>query len=445
MKMITKFFRKYINLIKRKKKLKFFLIFLVIFTIARIAAAIYTFNFKYSDKETVKEVMIISLKKVEDTKISYNVRYNGNNFILNIYSRNDEVLDKEKYANFKYADKVKVSGKIQISKLLNNPNEFDYKKYLNSNNIVANINTYSATKLGKKNGIFLLSAIYDLKEKVGKKVDENLNKENAPLFKSMIYGDKLDMSEYIMEVLRKNGLSHVISVSGTNLSYLIMVFAFLFSDKKTKKDYSYLYIAIITIFVIFSNFSISIIRAGIMNIVSIISRKKNIHLKKFTSTAISFLVIFLHNPYSIFNTSTIFSYLAVISIILFENVIRSFLCLKLKKILNYKYIEKSNFKKNVFFLLMFVIQGVALHFSVQVLILPVQIYTYGSISLTSVISNVVLTPVILSLFLVRIFISCFLLYSICIKYIILIRKFSFNCICYSFETITKYIFKYIFT
>lgn len=412
--------KKYINLLKRKKKLKIFFTSLLIFSVVRIGISIYTFNFKFKDKETVKEVMILSLKSVEETKISYNVRYKKSNFILNIYSRNEEALDKEKFANFKYADKVKITGKISIPKLLNNPNEFNYKRYLNSNNIVANINTYSASKEGKKNGIFILKIMYDLKEKIGKKVEDSLTEENAVLFKSMIYGDRLKMQEDIVEVLRKNGLSHIISVSGTNLLYLLMILGFIFSQKEIKKDYSYLYITIISLFVIFSSFSISIIRAGIMNIVSIIARKKNIHLKKFTSTFISFLVIFLYNPYSIFNTSTIFSYLAVISIILFKNVIESFLCLKLKKLLKYKYVEKSKLKQNIFFFLKFVINSLSLYLAVQVLVLPVQIYTYGSFSLTSVISNVMLVPVILSTFLIRFFMPYFFICSVFVKYTIFI-------------------------
>ena len=56
---------------------------------------------------------------------------------------------------YKYGDVLSLRGKIVIPEKLGNPYEFDYKKYLNSKNIVAQISTYDVEVVDvKKSNIF---------------------------------------------------------------------------------------------------------------------------------------------------------------------------------------------------------------------------------------------------------------------------------------------------
>ena len=113
-------------------------IFICIVFVFRLCFLIYNFNFKYQTMENTEtfQVMVIELQTVTDKKISYLVKYDNNKFILNIYTNNynTERISKE-FLSYKYGDILQLSGKITIPSKLNNPYEFDYKKYLNSNNI----------------------------------------------------------------------------------------------------------------------------------------------------------------------------------------------------------------------------------------------------------------------------------------------------------------------
>lgn len=392
-----KLVKKYIKLTKRKRVVMFFVIFLILF---QTLTHIYDFNFKYKEKDTVKEVMVLSLKKVEDKKVSYLVRYNKNNFILTIYSRNEEKDIDKKYLNFKYADKLKIMGEISIPKKLGNPNEFDYKRYLNSKAIVGNISTYSASKIGEKQGIILFKMVYELKEKVSEKIKNNFNQKEAGLLSSMLYGDSLDMDEEIKNDLASNGLSHIVSVSGINISYLLMIISYFFETKEGKKEHPYITIIIVVLFVIFSGMQISVLRAGIMNVAGSIAKIQKKKLKKYTLCIISLICIVIYNPYSIFNVSTIFSYLAVFSIITYNKIIESFFDIKLKKLLKFKYVEKNKLKRGIYNIFKYIIKILSLYISVQIFTLPVQLYYYGYFSLTQVFSNILLSPLISAIFLI---------------------------------------------
>ena len=65
--------------------------------------------------------------------MSYIVKYDKNNFLLNIFKNDeDKNIEKSEKDVLKYGDILVVRGKISIPELLGNPYEINYKKNLNS-------------------------------------------------------------------------------------------------------------------------------------------------------------------------------------------------------------------------------------------------------------------------------------------------------------------------
>ena len=379
-----------------KNKKIIFLVIAIILFVARVLYFIYTFNFKYSEDEVVKNVMVIELKEITDDKVTYLVRYDKNNFLLNIYGSVGKEFDEKKYTSFNYADKLKINGKLNIPKLLHNPNEFNYKRYLNSNKIVGVINTYRAEKIGEKYGNILLKCIYSYRDLVKEKITSNLSNDKAGLLISMIYGDTTYLEEDIDENLNINGMSHVTAVSGANISYILLVISSLFDEKNKKESKIGLFLSIIIIllFCTLASFSASVLRAGIMNIVILVFKYYNVKIKKYFALLFSALILVIYNPYIIFNISFILSYLAVLSIITFFSEISSFLDVKLKKVLKYNYVENNKIKVTVYNIFNCINKILSMYISVQVFVLPVQIYYFNEFSFTSFLANIILYPVV---------------------------------------------------
>lgn len=114
-----------------KKNRKIIVITGIIILLLSLINSIYKFNFKYKSEDNFskKYCMVIRIEKVEEEKITYLVKYNNNNFLLNIYK--SESVELKELANFTYGDVISLSGKIIIPSKLNNPYEFNYKLYLN--------------------------------------------------------------------------------------------------------------------------------------------------------------------------------------------------------------------------------------------------------------------------------------------------------------------------
>ena len=176
-----------------------------------------------------------------------------------------------------------------------------------------------------------------------------------------------------------------------------------------------------------SSLTISVLRAGIMSIISILNKKYKLRLGKYTIFSISLYITYLYNPFSIFSISCIFSYLAILSIIVYQNEINSYLDIFIKKIINYSYYNNSSYKKVLYQIFTILNRILAVYLSVQILVLPVQIYYFSKIELISVISNILFYPIIFLLVLI----ACLIFF---LSFIPIISTFLFNC-----ETLLLYL------
>ncbi|MDD2376206.1 MAG: ComEC/Rec2 family competence protein [Clostridia bacterium] len=395
---------KYIN------KHKYLVIIItIVLIITRIIFSVYLFNYKYTNEEYNKNIslLILSKEKQTETYISYLVKIKEekkftDRFILNIYkdkniiTQTDEEIYYMNYSNFKYGDIVKIKGKIVIPKSLNNLHEFDYKKYLNSKNIVATIMTYEAVKEDKLK-FNILTYIYKFRENLESKIDSKLPYIEANLFKSMIYGDDSNLDEDIKISFTKLGLSHLLAVSGSNVGIVILIFTFIFKKFKTNKVISFVVISIfIFVFCAISEFEISVIRASIISIIYLLTSLISIKLNVFFSIILAIFLIIIYNPFCIFNISFILSFSAFIGIILFNNQINSLFEVCIIKIIGYNNVKKIKVNEStlgiliVYKLLKLLSMILSLYFSVQILILPIQIYIFNSFTFISILSNIVI-------------------------------------------------------
>lgn len=291
---------------------------------------------------------------------------------------------------YKYGDVLSLRGKIVIPEKLGNPYEFDYKKYLNSKNIISQISTYDVELVNVKKSNIFLKIIYSFKDRVSYRIDSIMPEIESNLFKSMLYGDDKFLDEDIKEDFEKSGLSHLLAVSGSNLAMIMMII--LYISKKMNKNISVIFVVIIGyILCAFCSFEMSILRASIFLVISTSFKNKEKSLNIYLKIFLSFLCIVIYNPYSVFNIGMIMSYLAVISIVMFQSKILSFLDIRLKTILGIKYVKPKKFKKVIYNIVYTIILSLSFTLSVQILLFPIQIYFFNSFTLISFLSNLVIS------------------------------------------------------
>lgn len=270
------------------------------------------------DKEITLKCTIISNKQEKQYTNVYKVRVNdavvdgrkilnSSNTKLLLYVKNNQDLN--------YGQEIIVKGNFSLAEGQRNYKGFNYRKYLYSQGIYGIINANSKdVKIlngNKVNILFLLSN--NLKLKIIENCKKILDENHAGVLIGMLIGDVDNITDETKEAFKDASLTHLLAVSGSNVSYIIVAVLYLMEKLKANKREANV-IAIITVmfFVIITGMSSSVIRAGIMGIIMLSSKIFYKKLDVYTSIACSLLLILLYNPYSILDIGLQLSFLGTL-------------------------------------------------------------------------------------------------------------------------------------
>lgn len=336
----------------------------------------YKYDTMYFSEEEIQEYcIVIGGKEEKEYKNLYKVKIvNSKNKKRNgtrLYLRVDKKTDIE------LGDMLFVKGSYIEPDVDRNERGFNYKEYLKTLEIygTVEINHYKVIKKGRINKLILYTA--RLKEILKSNISKVIKKEeNKNLLIAMILGDTEDLSEELKTDFLDSNLYHILSVSGGQVSNIIIGITILFRLLKIhKKIMDVLCIVILIEFMFLTGLTPSIIRACIMCIISLIS---GLIIRRYdiaNSLGISLLIILMNNPFVINSLSVLLSYFGFLGII----VLGSFTIKEVNKVI------KNNILR---YILNIVISSVA----AQIFIFPIILYVFGTISLTFIFSNLLIIP-----------------------------------------------------
>ena len=317
---------------------------------------------------------IVSEKEEKDYTYIYKIKIKeiNNNKVRN---KNFYISVKKK-TNYKleYADEILFEGEYIKPEVQRNYKGFNYSMYLKSEGIYGTIRIDKEIKVLRKNN---LNVITIMANKLRNQIINNANKIFPNNSKGVFLGILLGYDEYISDEIKQNfsdsSLSHLLAVSGAHVSYVVLGMFILFKYIKIPKKFNKIFSCILLIFYLYIiNFTPSVTRAVIMSIISII--QVILYRKQDIATTISFssLLILISNPYKILNIGFLLSYAGTVGIIVFS---KKFEELKEEKIK----IKLLKTMKSMCFVTI----------SAQILILPITIYYFNTISATFIISNII--------------------------------------------------------
>ena len=348
------------------------------------------------------EAVIVQDGTDKEYKDTYKIKTNINNKKVYFYLDVKKTIKQE----LEYGDKIYFEGKYKMPEIQRNYKGFDYNKYLKQKNILGTIEVEKIVLKDKKQ----LNEIFILTNNISAEIEEKMQK----LLTGDIYGLAIGLSigntEFIDEKLEENfknaGLLHILAVSGTHMTYLILGTSIVFKNIIGKKKTYILSIFTILLYILITGFSASICRAAIMGIVMLIS--KIIYRKNdvWTSIGISLIVLLIYNPYLILDLGLQLSYGGTIGIILYQKHISKFLEKKLVKE------EKS--EKVLSKILKLVIEIISVTISAQIVIIPIMIYTLNTVNTYFLISNLlaglIIGPltILCFIFVISIFVNSYL-------------------------------------
>lgn len=353
-----------ILLITKNKKIIVILICLII-SIGYVSILENKYS-KISDMPIKEMVTIISdiqekeYKKVCTAKI---VR-NNKKILINIKMSQD-------IPSIKYGDSLYIEGEFKQPEEARNYKGYNYKQYLKTKKIIGTVELEKVKILKSSNGSF----IHNIQKYIRDTINGTLTDEEGNLLLAILLGDKDKLSEDIQESFKTSNLSHMLAVSGAHVSYIILGLTYVLQNSIIgKKNGKIVCIIFLLAFMAITNFTPSVTRACIMAILtlfsSIIYRKSDVY----TNISVAALITLIFNPYSLLDLGFQLSYGGTIGIIIFIKRIQE---------------KKSNSK-----VINYIKQMALVSVYANIIIIPIMMYHFNTVSLTFIISNIMASPIL---------------------------------------------------
>ena len=217
----------------------------VAFLILALASRIFLF---YSQKTEYRDGEQISFT----TTVSSTPKFSGNwqNFSVNLQSGETVFIQAVGYPEYRYGDKLLISGKLKV-------------KLLTDNRTILTL-SFPKISLVKNSENYFLAIINSVRQKIINSFQANLPKDSAALLLGIVFGIKEDFSRTFLQNLKTVGVMHVIAASGMNVTMVAGFFFYIFSLVLRRQIAIFLSVAGIIFYDFLAGFQASIIRASIM-------------------------------------------------------------------------------------------------------------------------------------------------------------------------------------
>ena len=177
------------------------------------------------------------------------------------------LLSKEERAA--YGDTITTTCLLEAPQPID---DFLYDKYLSRFGMYSICAFPKSVSITKAHEESVLKRLFSFRSYMEQNIDRALPEPESSLLKGILLGDKKGLGTELTEVFRRTGLSHIVALSGFNISILVGLFLALGPYLLLSRRQLFFAISIaIVLFVIMTGASPSVVRAGIMGWIILLS------------------------------------------------------------------------------------------------------------------------------------------------------------------------------
>jgi competence protein ComEC len=287
-------------------------------------------------------------------------------------------VPKKQKTKIEVGNKVKAFETPKILQNALNPNQFDYSKYLKNQNVFHQIKIKDTNTISVSTDTNFYYYINLIKSKLLKSYDVNsFKKDNYNLLMALLFGEKTELSKEISTNYTQAGIIHILAISGLHIALIYGIVLWLTKPLlRFKKGKLYIFLislCILWFYAILAGFSASIVRAAVMFSVVAFAKIVNRPANIYNSLAVSALLLLLYNPNYLFDVGFQLSFAAVLSIVIFQPLVR-----------------KYSYSKNL--IILKIKELLLISIVAQIGVLPLILYYFGQFPLLFLLANLIAIP-----------------------------------------------------
>ena len=307
------------------------------------------------------------------------------------------IFESENIEIPKIGEKIILTGKFRHFESATNPGQFDSKNYYYSKNIYGKLTNVSILFRGAKYN-YVLEGLFRLRETLKKHIYSLYSDKEASILCDLLLGDKSEIEADIKSLYQRNGISHILSISGLHISIIGMgLYSLLKKIRIPIKVSAFISMSFMIFYCLLTGMSISAVRAVTMFLLRLLGEMLGRTYDSLTSTALAGIALIIISPSNISSTSYLLSFSAIMGITCLSPAI-----LRLVKdyyVLNIKrpelYIAPSRFpfiKEKIKLCLSYFGSMFISSLSITLTTLPISLYYFYEVPVYGVFLNLIILP-----------------------------------------------------
>lgn len=282
------------------------------------------------DYDSGRVRFVLTSENIVTMKDSFNV---AGDVIVRIFKSGQKVEDNAK--ELEEGDRVSLIGRISTPQPMRNPDEFDYKRYLQLQGIdkIFTVNGYNFYEVMSKENLnfFEKYIVYPAKKFSLNNINKFVPGDEGAFLKAIVTGERTDITREMKVDFVNAGVMHLIAVSGLNIAYVIIFLTILFSVLRIPQPYRLILIVILLLFYcVFTGSSPSIVRATFMGIFVLVGFQIQRKIVIYNLLGFAGLIMLVYDSKQLFDPSFILSFGAVLSIIFLYKRFEDYIVVRMK-------------------------------------------------------------------------------------------------------------------
>lgn len=313
--------------------------------------------------------VLVNESDVRDTQIRLTIQPAG--------FKNKIIAVAPAYGDYKYGDELKVNGTLEWPKnfITDTGKVFNYQKYLEKDGVFFLINKAEVEKIGEGNGHKVVASLLNTKLWFVSRLNKLLPEPESSLLAGLVVGEKQALGTEWNERFRTVGLSHIVVLSGYNLSVVAENILRVAGLLLTKNLSLLAGAGGIIAFALMVGGGATVFRASLMALIALLARATGRVYQATIALVVAGVIMLLWNPLVLrYDLGFQLSFLATLGVIHGPPLLAPYF---------YKLTDRWGVKE----ILLTTI-------SAQIIVLPWILYTTGNLSLIALPANILVLPVI---------------------------------------------------
>lgn len=380
-----------------RRPLVFYCIIEIIFCLVSIYGAEHTapssFDSIISETNKTQSTVIGIVESVKQTE--FGICYQLADCIIQAQEERCEhvkvlVTSKEDH-NFQMGDTICAEGGLRSFPSSRNDGEFNQKRYYQSIDVCYRITAEHMERIKESSGITKYQN--QIKNSLDRHLHSISTKEDYGMMAAILLGDKSSLSQDIYQLFQKNGIAHIIAISGLHVSFLGMALY----KMSRKCGFGFLpsftgSLFFLAIYAALTGNGVSARRAVFMCVIQMGASILGRTYDTLSALALSAIIFLTENKYVCFHSGFLMSFLAILGILfLVPSLNRIFLPIFDEKL---EMLEKRNEKFSYYIahFFRFLLKSLIGSLGISVFMLPIILYNYFETPLYSVFLNIIVIP-----------------------------------------------------